>query len=50
MTLEEAIQILEKHNAWRRGNIEDMPEKDTKNIGVAIDIVLHAAKLHALKS
>lgn len=50
MNLEEAINILQKHNEWRRGESDDMPEPfvigDAVKLGVAIDTVLMAAKEH----
>ena len=50
MPLDEAINILQKHNEWRRGESDDMPEQfvigDAVNLGIAIDTVLIAAKEH----
>lgn len=37
--LKEAIDVLKKHNEWRRGNVEDMPYKP-KIVGKAIDTVV----------
>lgn len=39
MDIKEAINILEIHNKWRRGNIDDMPYKP-HIVGEAIDIVV----------
>ncbi len=39
MKLKEAIKILETHNLWRRGLLDDMvctPEE----LGIAIDVIL----------
>ena len=38
MNTTEAKAILNKYNSWRRGGDVDMP--DTKNIGIAIDVLL----------
>lgn len=38
MKIEEAIEILKKHNMWRRG--ADTPMIDPKVIGEAIDCVV----------
>jgi hypothetical protein len=38
MTLKQAIEILEAHNAWRRG--EDVPMIAPEQIGQAIDVVV----------
>ena len=40
MTVEQAITILRTHNLWRRG--ADMPLGDTKEIGIAIDVLCDA--------
>jgi len=48
MKLAEAITILENHNAWRRNESDAMPEmwpaNHAKNLGIAIEVVLRAAK------
>jgi hypothetical protein len=44
MTRDEAIDILEEHNQWRRfdGEFEDSPRmQDPKLIGEAIDIAIY---------
>jgi hypothetical protein len=44
MTITKAIDILEKHNEWRRfkGNTVDSPPmQDPKLIGEAIDIAIY---------
>jgi hypothetical protein len=38
MKIETAIQILEKHNNWRRG--ADIEQESPKLVGVAIDTVI----------
>jgi len=38
MKLEQAIDILEEYNLWRRG--EESPQPDPKEVGEAIDTVL----------
>ena len=38
MKLREAINILEKHNKWRRGYIDDMV--DVYELGIAIDVIV----------
>jgi hypothetical protein len=38
MRVEEAIEILERHNEWRRG--AEIPQEEPKIIGEAIDLVL----------
>lgn len=42
MKIQEAIQILERHNLWRRG--ADVPQQDPAEIGMAIEMVLHEVK------
>lgn len=48
MKLEEAIKILELHNKWRRNNDEVNPYRmqNPSEIGIAIDVVIRAAKEH----
>lgn len=50
MNLDTAIAIVQKHNAWRRGDGDDIPEPfvigDAVKLGIAIDTVLIAAKEH----
>lgn len=43
MTLKEAIEVLEHHNRWRRGD-DDLEMIDPKKVGVAIDTALHLLK------
>lgn len=38
MKIEEAIEILERHNEWRRG--AEIPQEHPKVLGEAIDLVL----------
>jgi hypothetical protein len=42
MKVEEAIEILEHHNEWRRG--AEIPQEEPKIIGEAIDVVLKELK------
>jgi len=46
MKLQEAIEILEKHNEWRRDN--SVPPKikmqDSKQLGIAIDVIIKHLK------
>ena len=42
MELEEAINILETYNTWRRG--AEIPQESPEKIGIAIDTVLDALK------
>ena len=42
MTREEALQVLTRHNEWRRG--AEIPMDDPKEIGEAIDIAISALK------
>lgn len=50
MNLSQAIKTLEAHNQWRRNESDTIPEMwpadHAKNLGIAIDIVLRAAKEH----
>jgi len=40
MQLKEAIEILQKHNEWRRGS--EIEPTDPKLLGIAIDtVILH---------
>ncbi len=39
MKIEEAIEILENHNKWRRGD-DDIPMTNPKLLGLAIDLVV----------
>ena len=41
MTLSTAIEILEKHQLWRRGKIDDMPNTP-REYGLSIDRILKA--------
>ena len=43
MKLDRAINILETHNKWRRGNIDDM-DYTVKDLGIAIDFILTEVK------
>lgn len=45
MKLSKAIEIIEYHNRWRRGEIEDMKYTPTE-IGIAIDTVLLHLRKH----
>ena len=42
MTLEQAIEILDLYNQWRRG--ADIPQQSPQTIGIAIDLVLTTLK------
>ena len=42
MTIEEAIEVLELHNQWRKG--ADIPRETPVRIGMAIDLVVYMAK------
>lgn len=51
MNLDQAIKTLEAHNKWRRGDIPNGVDKletmqNPTDIGIAIDVVLRAAKEH----
>ena len=37
MTPTETAAILRRYNSWRRGNLEDLPQPDPREIGEAID-------------
>ena len=37
MTPTETAAILRQYNVWRRGNLEDLPQPDPREIGEAID-------------
>jgi hypothetical protein len=41
MKLEKAIEILESHNRWRRGDVDEAMFKPS-DIGIAIDVVIGA--------
>lgn len=47
MTLNETIQVLERHNKWRRG--ADIPMEHPKAIGEAIDTAIHLLKQMEIK-
>lgn len=40
MELKEAMEILERHNKWRRG--AEIPQESPGELGIAIDTVLEA--------
>lgn len=42
MTIDEAIEILELHNQWRKG--ADIPMQNPTIIGMAIDLVIMELK------
>lgn len=42
MTIDEAIEILELHNQWRKG--ADIPMQNPTKIGMAIDLVVKELK------
>lgn len=42
MTAAEAIQILRRHNSWRRG--AEVPLGDPKELGIAIDVLCAEAE------
>lgn len=39
MTLKDAIEILRKHNKWRRGD-DSVPETNPNTLGLAIDTII----------
>lgn len=43
MKLSKAIEILEKHNKWRRGN-DDYEMANPKELGIAIETVIKYCK------
>ena len=42
MELEKIIEKLEYYNRWRRG--EEIPQPNTKEIGIAIDLAINKLK------
>ena len=40
MTPTETAAILRQYNQWRRGNLEDQPMPDPREIGLAIDAAI----------
>jgi len=42
MTIQQAIEILDLHNQWRRG--ADILQQSPQTIGIAIDLVLTTLK------
>ena len=40
MTPTETTTFLRHYNAWRRGNLEDQPMPDPREIGLAIDAAI----------
>lgn len=48
MNLDQAIKTLEAHNQWRRDHSEVNPHEmqNPQDVGIAIDVVLRAAKEH----
>lgn len=42
MDRQEAIDVLSKHNAWRRGN--DDPQTDPTKLGAALDFAIAALR------
>lgn len=48
MKLDQAIKTLEAHNQWRRDRSEVNPHEmqNPTELGIAIDVVLRAAKEH----
>ena len=43
MDIKQAIEILETHNRWRRGD-DTVPMLKPKDIGIAIDVVVEHVK------
>jgi|DEB0MinimDraft_6_1074348.scaffolds.fasta_scaffold11491_7 hypothetical protein len=41
MTLQEAIDILDAHQKWRRDLTDEHPATDPKTLGIAIDTILN---------
>lgn len=39
MTLKEAIEVLRRHNKWRRGD-DSVPETNPTTLGLAIDTII----------
>jgi hypothetical protein len=39
MTLQEAVELLIEYNKWRRDSETVMPMPNSKEIGIAIDVV-----------
>jgi hypothetical protein len=46
MKIDKVIELLEKHNAWRRDQDGVIPMQDTKEIGEAIDEALKILKAY----
>lgn len=44
MTLQEAVDILRQHNAWRRDNGRCIDMVDPTDVGIAIDTVIDACE------
>ena len=46
MTVDEAIELMRRHNEWRRGSdVDEMV--DPKRLGWAIDLLCHVAAMGA---
>lgn len=46
MTVDEAVELLRRHNEWRRGaDVDEMV--DPKRLGWAIDLLCHVAEMGA---
>lgn len=43
MTKEQAADILEKHNRWRRGD-DSLPMTDVRLLGEAIEVAINALR------
>jgi hypothetical protein len=49
MSIEEAIEILEQHNRWRRDSEGIYEMQDPKQLGFAIDTLVNFAKQFSIK-
>jgi len=43
MTIQKAIEVLEQHNRWRRGD-EKIEMAEPKELGIAIEVVVKFVK------
>ena len=46
MTLKKAIEIIEQHNKWRRGNSDKIEMVDVFELGKAIDVIVSEYKIN----
>lgn len=40
MNLQQAVQILKRHNEWRRSNDDSIKMAEPKTLGIAIDVIV----------